>query len=162
MDGTIERQFTEQHDIGNVPPLDDTLGRQNAERDRQVERRAGFADVGGRQVDGDPVGGKLEAGVANRAADAISALADADIGQAYQREPRHPERDIDLDVDGAGIHPEHGCRPQAREHDRTAAIGRPDIQSFLQRLSGSFAESATPHARRRRNGCAPSGRSAWG
>ena len=64
------------------------------------------------------------------------------------REPRHPERDVDLDVDRAGLDAEDRGRSQAREHGRTVASGQPDIQSFLQRLSGWCAESATPHAPR--------------
>ena len=63
-------------------------------------------------------------------------------GRPTMREPRHPERDIHLDVDRAGIDAEHGRRPQAREHDRTelqsASLTRPS--RFRQGLSGSIGK----------------------
>src|SRR5207244_597445 len=59
---------------------------------------------------------KLEAGIANGAADPVAALADARVRQADHRERREPERDVDLDVNGAGLDAEHRRRPQARQH----------------------------------------------
>ena len=53
--------------------------------------RAFLADVGRREVDGDSMRRKLEAGIANRAADAIAALADAGVGEADHVEGRQSE-----------------------------------------------------------------------
>ena len=94
--------------------------REDAERDRQIERGAGLAHVGRRQVDGDPVRRKLEAGVANRDLHTLAALADARVRQADHRERRQAERDVDLDVNRAGLHAEDRGRPQAGQHGSAA------------------------------------------
>ncbi len=89
---------------------------QHAERDWQIERRAGLADVGRRQVDGYAVRRKLEAGVADRAAHAVAALAHARVGQADHLKRRQAERDVDFDLHQAGLDPEDGGGPDAGEH----------------------------------------------
>ena len=94
--------------------FDDALRREDAERDRQIERRAGLADVGRRQVDGDAVRRKLEAGVADRAAHAIAALAHAGVGQADHRERRQAERHVHLHMDRAGFDAEERRRSAGR------------------------------------------------
>ena len=116
VDRSVERQLAEQHEIGDMTPLDDALGGEDAEGDRQVERRAGFAHVGRRQVDGDAVLGKLEARIADGAAHPVPALAHAGIGQADHREVRQAERHVDFDVDRTGFDAEDGGGPQAGEH----------------------------------------------
>ncbi len=103
----------------DLAALDDALRGEDAERDRQVERRAGLAHVGRRQVDRDAMRRKLEAGVPDRAPDAVAALADARVGQPDHREAGQAERDVDFDVDGAGVDPEEGGGPEAGEHMRT-------------------------------------------
>ena len=64
---------------------------------------------------------KFEAGIADRTAHTVAALADARVGQADHRETGKPERDVDLDMDRVGLHTEHGCGPQAGEHAAAAA-----------------------------------------
>ena len=107
-----------------VAALDDALRGEDAERDRQVERRAGLAHVGRRQVDRDAVRRKLEAGVADRAPDAVAALAHAGVRQADHREDRQAERHVDFDVDGAGLDAEDGGGAKAREHAQCRVQGR--------------------------------------
>jgi hypothetical protein len=96
VDRSVERQLAEEHDLGNMPALDGTGRRQDAERDREIERGAGLADIGRREVDGDPVRRELEPRVADRAADTIAALAHTRVGQAHHREHRHAEGHVDL------------------------------------------------------------------
>ena len=67
MDRTVERQLAEQHPVGDLAALDHALRRQDAERDRQIEGRARLPHVGGREIHRDAMGGKLEAGIADRA-----------------------------------------------------------------------------------------------
>ena len=102
-----------------------TLRGEDAERDRKIEGRAGLADVGRREVDGDAMGRKLEAGIADCAAYAVAAFADAGVGQADHREHRHAERHVHLDVHGEGVDAEDRRRPKARQHagNRSAANG---------------------------------------
>ena len=61
---------------------------QDAERDREVERRAGLSDLGRGEVDRDPARRVVEPGVAQRAAHALPRLGQRGVGQADDREPR--------------------------------------------------------------------------
>ena len=56
MDRPVERQLAEQDAVGDFAPLDDALRREDAERDRQIERGAGLPHVGRRQIHRDAVG----------------------------------------------------------------------------------------------------------
>ena len=116
VDRAVEGQLAQQHGVGNQPALDDARCREDAERDRQIERSASLAHVGRRQVDRDAVRGKLEAGIADGAPDPVAALPDARIGQTDHRERRKTVPDIDFDVNGARVDAEHGRAPQARQH----------------------------------------------
>ena len=62
-----------------------------AKRDRQIERRACLPQVGRGKVHGDMVLGELEPRVANRAANAVAALANADVRQPHHGKCRQPE-----------------------------------------------------------------------
>ena len=116
MDSAVERELAKDYQFRDVPPADDAAGREDAERDGQVERRAGLAEIRGSEVDRDPVRWKFEAGVANRCAHAIAALADARVGQAHHRKARQPAGDEDLDVNLTGFQAEERRGPQRREH----------------------------------------------
>ena len=95
------------------------------EGDRQVERRAGLADVGWREVDGDAMRREFEAGVPDRAADAVAALADARVRQAHHGERGQAERHVHLDVHGARLDAEDRRRPYARQHAAALCASRP-------------------------------------
>ena len=118
LDRAVQRQFAEDQHVVDVAPADDAGGGENAERDREIERRAGLADVGGRQIDRDPVLGELEAGIPYGAPDAIAALANARVRQAHDSESRQAERDVDFDVDGGRFDPEDGGGADAGQHAR--------------------------------------------
>ena len=103
--------------------------RQQAERDRQVERRPRLAHVRWREVDGDAVRRKLEAGVPDGRSHAVAALAHGRVRQSHHREVGKPERHIHLDVDRVGIDAEDRRAAQAGKHAgadaRPCADGRP-------------------------------------
>jgi hypothetical protein len=101
-----------------VPPLDDAGRGQDPQRDRQIERGARLADVGGGETHRNPVRRVVESGVANRQAHALAALADRGVGQADHDELRQPERDIHFHVHWAGVDAEDGGGSQAGEHVR--------------------------------------------
>ena len=135
VDRPVQRELAQQHEIGDVAALDDALRGEDAERDRQVERRASFPHIGRRQVDRDPVGGELEPGIPDRALDAVAALADAGVGQADHRERRQTERHVHFDVHRAGVDAKERRGPKAREHHercarRVAVQDRPVFQAF--------------------------------
>ena len=58
------------------------VGAEDADGDGEIEARALLLDVGGREVDGDAGGRKVEAGVLDGGADAVAGLADGGVGQA--------------------------------------------------------------------------------
>ena len=98
---------------------------QHADGDRHVEGGAVLAQVGGRQVDGDPARRQLEAAVLQRAADAHAPLAHARVGQPDDVAAGQPDRDVDLDVDGRGFDPDDGGGGDTREHAPGTASAMP-------------------------------------
>ena len=67
--------------------------------DREIERRAGLAQIRRREVDRDPSRRIDEAGVPERAADAFPRLLEGGIGEPDDGEPGQPRRDVHLDPD---------------------------------------------------------------
>ena len=90
---------------------------QDADGDREVERRAGLAELRGREVDGDPARRVVEAGVAKRAADAFARLRQRRVGQPDDREARQARRHVDLDADDPSGDAVEGGGEQRRKHD---------------------------------------------
>ena len=80
------------------------VGRQKAQRDRQVEAARLLGQVGRRQVDDDPlVVRKREAALLQRRAHPLARLLDLDVGQADEREARQPVGQVHLDRHGGGV-----------------------------------------------------------
>ena len=73
----------------------------------------------GREVDGDAVRRELEAGVADRAAHAVAALAHAGVRQSDHPERRQAERHVYFDLDRTGLDTEHRGGAHACEHALT-------------------------------------------
>src|SRR2546425_11397378 len=83
--------------VGADPPVRDRAGGgEDAECDRQVERGTFFPEVGRGQVHGDPVGRKGKAGVADRGAHPLAALAHCRVRKPYRGERGQARRDVDL------------------------------------------------------------------
>jgi hypothetical protein len=88
LDSSIEGELTQGDGVLSPPWLEYAGGGENAQRHGQVEARADLADLGGRQVDGDPVHGELESRVADGRAHAIAALAHGGVREAHRGEGR--------------------------------------------------------------------------
>ena len=88
-DLAAERQLADQRDRVRAGP-DLLRAEQDPDRDREVERRAGLAQVRRREVDRDPPRRVDEAGVADRAADPLAGLLERGVGQADDREAGQP------------------------------------------------------------------------
>ena len=116
MDRSVERQLAEQHQVRDLPALDDSGRREDPERDRRIERGARLADVRRREVDGDAMRRKLESGVADRGTNPVAALADARVGKADHRERREAERHVHFDLNRTRVDAEDRRGPQAGEH----------------------------------------------
>ena len=79
-----ERQLADQRDRGRPGP-DLLRAEQDPDGDREVERRAGLAQVRRREVDRDPPRRVGEPGVAQRAADALPRLLEGRVGEPDDR-----------------------------------------------------------------------------
>ncbi len=74
-------------------------GHEDADGDRQVEPRARLAERGGREVRGEALERKVEAGVQQGGAYPLARLSHRRVGQADERERGQPRPDVDLDGD---------------------------------------------------------------
>ncbi|QYU69228.1 hypothetical protein J4558_03540 [Leptolyngbya sp. 15MV] len=91
--------------------------RQQRQRHRQVVVRPFLGQVGGRQVDGDPLGRQCQPHRGKRGAHPLLALAHRLVGQPDDVEPGQPRRDRALDLDRARFQPEIGDRPDECDHE---------------------------------------------
>ena len=117
--------------------LDLSRGDEDAERDRQVEASRLFRQVSRREVDGDALGGKVEAAVLYCSAHAVACFLDFGLGQANQREGRQAVREMHLDGDFGRLQP--GERPafqNGERHRRRLHV----VQSILIGGNGLIAE----------------------
>ena len=131
---------------------------QDADRHREIERRARFPQVRRREVDRDPSRRMDESGVAQRAANTLACLLERGVGEADDREPGQPRRDVDLDPDQPAVEAverrgwddgQHAPQPtggrsphrQRRITARLIRRGRPKIAATPRRAT-SFARSA--------------------
>jgi hypothetical protein len=92
-----ERQLPEDRPAVERLGRDLAVGREDPHGDREVEARAGLAQVGGREVRGDALLRELEAGVLDRRADALARLADRLVAEPDDREGRQALAQVDLD-----------------------------------------------------------------
>jgi hypothetical protein len=83
-------------------------GRENRQRNRQVEARALLAQAGRRQVDGDPPHRPLQLRGRDAAAHAVLGLLTGAVREPDDREPGHSALEMSLDVDP----------PRLEAHDR--------------------------------------------
>ena len=96
-------------------------GGQHGQSNRQVETRALLAQLGWRKVDRDPPHRPLELGRGDSGANAFFRLLAGAVGEADDRERRHPELQVSLDLNSTGIEPDERVRDGAGEH--TSKLG---------------------------------------
>jgi hypothetical protein len=96
--------------------LDDAGGREDAQRHGKIEGRADLAHLCGRQVDHDPIHGKLEPAIPDRGAHAVAALTHGGVGQPNCDKGRQAGGDVDLYEDVVGPMPNTVARAHARQH----------------------------------------------
>jgi hypothetical protein len=94
-----QRQLAADRIGAEAVPGDLPRRRQQRDGEREVEAGAGLADVGRRQVRGQPLEWELETGVEERRADALARLADRRVREADDGEGRQAAADVDLDRD---------------------------------------------------------------
>jgi len=132
LDLTVESQLTDDGELTESPVVQRAGGGQDAERDGQVERRALLAQIGGGEVHRDSIGREGEAGIANRRAHALAALAHGRVGQADGGERGQPRGDVDLDAHEGGPDAVKRCRQDVGQHERhcSGAVRPPSMPGF--------------------------------
>ena len=98
-------------------------------RDREVEARAGLAQRGRREVDGDPLARELEARVEDRRPDPLAGLAHGAVGESDDGEARQARADVDLDGDLARVEAVDGEGGDAGEHGRPRWPARVTVEA---------------------------------
>ena len=116
MDRPVEGQLPHHEEARQPLGLDRARRRQEPERDRQVEADALLPHVRRREVDGHPLEREREAGVPDRRADALPALAHRGIRQAHRRERGQPLAHVDLDADQRRVDTREAGGEDPREH----------------------------------------------
>jgi hypothetical protein len=94
---------------------------EDAEGDGQVDGGAFLAEVGGGEVDGDPIGRKDNACVPDRGANALATLPYRLVRQTDGRERRKAAGDVDLDAHERCFHTDERGGQHTREHDTSVA-----------------------------------------
>ena len=80
----VKAKLTQEHHAGQGGSLHGTRGREDGNRDGQIEAAAALRQAGRGQADRDPALRPLLAAVDNRRADPVAGLAERGVGQAYQ------------------------------------------------------------------------------
>ena len=115
----IERQLAHHHVIVQLALVQSAIGAKDAERHRQIESRSLFLHVRGSQIDRDVSGRNVVAGILQRRANPLAALANGGIGQAHGREvvfTKLHARNIDFDIDQIGVDAVNGGGKCLEEH----------------------------------------------
>ena len=102
---TVERQFAKRHRLRHVLLRDHADGRQQRERDGQVEMRAFLGQVGGRQVHGDLAGRQGDGHGGQRRAHPVARLAHRLVRQADDGKGGHAGGQGALHLDGPRLDP---------------------------------------------------------
>ncbi len=115
----LEPHLADDHEAAKAVVGKLAARHQDAERDWQVEPGPLLADVGRRQIDGNPLEWELESGVGQRRSDALPPLAHRAVRQSDGGERGQAVADVDLDVDGIGVDAEDGGGADAGKHAGT-------------------------------------------
>ena len=137
----VERELTEEREPVEAHRV--VLGAEDRNRDRQVEARPLFGELGRSQVDGDPALRELVAGITDRRLDPLPCLLDRPVGEAHDGEPRQAVGDIRLDGDR---HPgEASGRATHRTRNHTEKCSRRSRPPALaRRIGGDTGERPLP------------------
>ena len=124
----VRRQLAD--DGEGAGPLEGDLAaaKEQSQRDRQVEPARVLLQVGGGQVDHDPIDRPAVSRIDDRPLDPVRALAHRGLRQAHQdRLGIRGEGDIDLDLDRGRVDSDERVRGELREHGRLSAPGATSI-----------------------------------
>jgi hypothetical protein len=123
-------------------------GGEDAERDRQVERRAVLTNIGRCEVDGDALQREGVARIGQRRANALAALFHGALRQPHGRERRQAVRDVGLHVHEVGVDAEDGGGADAREHGSSPPDERRHSRVHEAQRCQERASATSPNQRR--------------
>ena len=154
-DRAVERQFADHRIAGERVGRNRADRRHHAQRDRQVVVTALLRHVGGREIDGDPLGRQREARGDQRGAHPLARFGHRLVAESDDHERHIAAGDLHLNVDRARLHPLEGHRRYARDHARPPAW----IRDPTRRQAGGAAEehlqNITEMARENRKAVGP-------
>ena len=123
--------------------IDGAVGRQNAERKRQIETAAVFGQIGRRQIDRDAPIGKLQLRAGDGGAHTVAAFAHRRFRQTDHIEDRQAGGEIHLNAHSRGLHA--GFSPavdQCKRHGKPRGdglfVGVLRTQTGFQLFDGAF------------------------
>jgi hypothetical protein len=105
----VERQFADDQITIQQLAFDQPFGSQNSHGHGQIVGRAFLFNVRGREIDGDPFGGKGIAAVFHRSANAVFAFFDCAFGQSHRGELRQARSQVDFHFDTEGVDTVESC-----------------------------------------------------
>ena len=126
----VERQFADETELfqrGSIQPFRD---RNHSERDRKVEARPFFFDVGWRQIDRRSLARPFVGAVRNRCSDAILAFLHGGIGQTDDDHLWIARAGVDLDFHFVSVNAINRGRINLSQHGRGERLGK-----ALQKIS---------------------------
>ena len=146
-----ERQLADHRDPAR-PGSNLLRPEQDPDGHREVERRAGLAQVRRREVDRDPAGRVDEPAVAQRATDALASLLERRVGEPDDREAGQARCDIHLDADEPAVEAVKRRGWDDRQHARRLRTGAyhavpRDLPAAYRRLATPVAECPSGRAR---------------
>jgi hypothetical protein len=128
---TVERKLAHRGVAGQAARWDLVGGREQRKSDREVESRALLAEVGGREVDRDPVERPIELGRGDAAADAFLGLLAGAVGEPDDREGGSATLQVRLDLDPARVEADEGVGDRSRKNVAILGDGTEPIVTSL-------------------------------
>ena len=120
-DPPVQPQLTDGNVMRQGLPIACPDRRQQAKSDGQVEVRPFFRQIGGRQVDGDPLGRKREPDGRKRRTHPLTTFRDRLVGKADDDEGGHVGGQLDLDLDSPSLQPQICNGGDDRDHHPRAS-----------------------------------------
>ncbi len=143
-DRTVQGQLAHDGVVAEFLGFQLRAGREDPERDRQVEGRGVLGKVGGRKIDDDAVDRAGVAAVDQGPFDAERAFAHGGFGEADQDRFGHRGGgNIDFDIDRLGINPEQRIRQQLGKHAQNAPSQAPKQNRWSIPLCGRLRLAAS-------------------
>ena len=117
-DRAVEREFAEHRVIGKSVRRNGADRGHDAKRDRQIVMAAFLRQIGGREIDGDALGGHGEAGGIERGAHPFAQFGDGLVAKADHREDDVAIGDLHLHVDRARLDALERNRRNSDDHGK--------------------------------------------